>query len=173
MRHPLGAIAVDTVLFPLNKPDKIRLFHPKWVNSHPFRHPLNLLKSHFTLLYVMFLVGWNILKSAPLHQIGEISPYIEDPASAGGHWLSFWSWKLRHRQFLCMGQTALSRFLLRWTDYESPSTIYSPYWRLNHNMSWLSSKKIATLGENQYEIAEPVPSPARNLIRHYKFTENC
>ena len=100
MRHPLGAIAVDTVLFPLNKPDKIRLFHPKWVNSHPFRHPLNLLKSHFTLLYVMFLVGWNILKSAPLHQIGEISPYIEDPASAGGHWLSFWSWKLRHRQFL-------------------------------------------------------------------------
>ena len=54
MRYPLGAIAVDIVLFPLNKLDKIRLFHPKWVNSHAFGHPLNLLKSHFTLLCVVF-----------------------------------------------------------------------------------------------------------------------
>ena len=53
IRYPLGAIAVDIVFSPLNTSDNVRLFHPECVNSHTFGHRLNLLKSHFALLYVV------------------------------------------------------------------------------------------------------------------------
>jgi hypothetical protein len=46
MAHPIGAVAVDILFFPLNKVDDIRLFHPVRVNAHVFGHSLNLLKFH-------------------------------------------------------------------------------------------------------------------------------
>jgi hypothetical protein len=53
--YPLGTEAVDIVFFPLNCLDHVHLFHSERVNVHPFGHPLNLLKSHFALLYVVLL----------------------------------------------------------------------------------------------------------------------
>jgi len=46
MAHPIGAVAVDILFFPLNKVDDMRLFHPVRVNAHVFGHSLNLLKFH-------------------------------------------------------------------------------------------------------------------------------
>ena len=54
MVRPIGAVALDIVFFPLNAPDYIRLFHPVCVNTHTFGHFLNLLKSHSSLLYVVY-----------------------------------------------------------------------------------------------------------------------
>lgn len=44
--HPISAVALDIVFFPLNNVDNIRLFHPERVNTHTFGHSLNLLKFH-------------------------------------------------------------------------------------------------------------------------------
>ena len=54
MGHPIGAVAVDIVFFPLNKVDDIRFLHPEGVNTHAFGHFLNVLKSHLApLCYVL------------------------------------------------------------------------------------------------------------------------
>ncbi len=53
MVHPIGAIALDIVFFPLNSPDYIRLFHPVGIYTHTFGHFLNLLKFHSTLSYAV------------------------------------------------------------------------------------------------------------------------
>lgn len=59
--HPWSTIAIDVILFPLNRPDDIRLFHLRSVNSHcfchfsDFRHIANPSQEHSYLLYRTYM----------------------------------------------------------------------------------------------------------------------